>query len=482
MKPLRTIGVLVMAAVSLGVLNDDPDSAFASGLAGTDLLAFVHATVIPMDRERALPDQTVIVSDGRIVAIGPASSVKVPAGALRVDATGRYLLPALCDMHVHLLSEAWNMMLRPEARLVGSEVPVERFLLPYVANGVTMVQVLSAAPEDVAARRRIDRGEMLGPRLVLARMIDGPKKAWPPPLSTWVASADEAREAVRAAKASGYDKMKVYSFLDKASYDAILSTAKELGMDVIGHVPMSLSVEYVLDAGQKLIAHTEEIAKHAGGDYSAERIDDFAGKMAERGVWMTPTLVTTRSILELVDNPDSVLTRPETAYFRHPMQTGVWSFMYENLYKPIPAAAREKLRQDFERFQKPLTTAFQKKGGRLLAGSDTLMPGLVPGFALHRELAELVKVGLTPYQALRTSTTGPYEYLGEIDQAGTIEVGKRPDLLLLKANPLEDISAASQIAGVLIRGRWIGSGDIKRLMTELQASFQTPGGLPLSKQ
>jgi imidazolonepropionase-like amidohydrolase len=439
-----------------------------------NLIAFLHATVIPMDTERVLRDQTVVTANGKIVEIGPASAVKPPVGALCVDAKGRYLLPALCDMHVHLLGEAWNMMLRPEARLAGKNIPFESFFFPYIASGVTTVQALSATPEEVTLRGRIDRGELLGPRLVLARMIDGPKKAWPPPLSTWVASAEEAREAVRRAKDEGYDKIKVYSFLSKECYDAIVSTAKELRMDVIGHVPMSLSVEYVLDAGQKLIAHSEEVAKHARGEYDAERIGYFAAKMAERGVWMMPTLVTTRSILGFFDAPDSLLAGPEAGYFRHPMLTGVWSFMTANLYGPIPAETRNRLREDFERFQKPLTRAFHEKGGKLVAGSDALMIGLFPGLALHRELKELVDIGLTPFEALRTSTTSPFEYLGEGDLAGTIQVGKRSDLLLLDENPLEDVSAASKIAGVLIRGRWIGSQEIRRTMQKIAASYEAP--------
>ncbi len=435
---------------------------------GPQRTAFLHATVIPMDAERVLRDYTVVTADGKIVEMGPASAVRVPKAALRVDATGRYLLPALCDMHVHLLSEAWNIMLRPEVRLAGKDIPFESFLLPYVANGVTTIQVLSATPEDVRLRGQIGRGELLGPRLILARMIDGPKKAWPRPLSTWVESATEAREAVRRAKAEGYDKMKVYSFLNRESYDAIISTARELGMDVIGHIPNSLSVEHVLDAGQKLIAHTEEVMKHAGGNYEAERINYFADRMVARGVWMTPTLVTTRSILELFADPDGLVARPEAAaYFRHPMQVGVWSFMVENLYRPIPAEARTRIREGFEAFQRPLTKVFHDKGGKLMAGSDTLMPGLVPGFALHRELRELVDVGLTPFEALRTSTTSPFEYLGESDRAGTIEVGKHGDLLLLDENPLESISALSKVSGVLIRGRWIGTEEIQKRMQEL---------------
>jgi hypothetical protein len=380
------------------------------------------------------------------------------------------------------LGEAWNIMLRPEVQSASKDIPFESFFFPYVANGVTTVQSMSATPEELGLRDRINRGELLGPRLILAPMIDGPKKAWPPPLSTWVASATEAREAVHRAKDEGYDKIKVYSFLSKESYDAIISTAGEVRMDVIGHIPMSLSLDYILEAGQKLIAHSEEVAKHVGGNHDAEQIAGIAQKMTARGVWMTPTLVTTRSILELFADPDRLLARPEAEYFRHPMQQGVWSFITENLYRPIPGQAREKIRADFETFQRPLTREFHDQGGKLMTGTDTLLPGLVPGFALQRELRELVDVGLTPFEALRTSTTAPFEYLGESDRAGTIEVAKQTDLLLLDENPLEDISAASKIAGVLIRGRWLGTEEIHKRMQELAASFEVPSGSPPQRQ
>jgi imidazolonepropionase-like amidohydrolase len=456
-------------ALLIGMSGGGPASAQANGNPTPDVVAFVHATVIPMDAQRVLRDHTVVVARGAIIAVGPASAVKVPAEALRVDATGRYLLPALCDMHVHLVGEAWNIMMPPGQRPAAKDLPQEQFLFPYLANGVTTVQALSATPEELELRSRIARGELVGPRLILARMVDGPKKAWPPPISTWVASAAEARAAVREAKAAGYDKIKAYSFLDRESYDATVRTAREVGMDVIGHIPMALSMEYVLDAGQKLIAHSEEVMKHAGGDYSPGRIDYFATAMAVRGTWMVPTLATSKAILDTFDRPDSAFALPEAAYFRHPLEHGVWSFIIDNLYRPVPAPTREELRDGFERFQKPLTRAFHGKGGKILAGSDTIIPGLVPGFGLHRELAELVNTGLTPYEALRTSTTRPFEYLGEIDQAGTIEVGKRSDLILVTENPLQDIAGASKIAGVLVRGRWIGADEIGTRMRQIGA-------------
>lgn len=471
MKTLQSFGVFIISAAILLLMSDQRVIADVSnGSAVSQIIAFVHATVIPMDREREMQDQTVIVANGKIVAIGPSSRIKVPGPSLRVDATGRYLIPALCDMHVHLLGEAWNLMLNPEAQRHGKDVPYEKFLFPYVANGVTTVQELFATPEEIPLRQRIDRREILGPRLILAKAIDGPKKGWPPPLTTWVSSPDEARTAVREAKLAGYDKIKVYSFLDRESYDAIIRTARELKMDVIGHIPMSVSVEYTLDSGQKLFAHSEEVAKHAEGDYSEQRIDYFADLMAKHGVWMSPTLVTTRGLIELFDNPAAVLSRPEAVYYQDPMQQGTWTFMTEKLYLPVPAAAREKIRADYEKFQRPLTKAFFDRGGKLIAGSDTILPGLVPGFALHRELKELVDIGLSPYEALRTSTTGPFEYLGELNRAGTIEVGKYSDIVLLDEDPLKDIANASKVAGVLMRGRWIGAEELKQRMQKIAGS------------
>lgn len=463
----------LIAAVALGCASCAPGrGAGSQPSSGADVVAFVHATVIPMDTERLVPDQTVLTAGGRILAIGPARSVQVPKGALRIDATGRYLLPALADMHVHLLSEAWNMMLPPgaQAAAAGPAVPHDDFLFPFIANGVTLVQGLSATPPELALRQRIERGDVLGPRLILARMIDGPGKAWPQPLSVWVGSAAEAREAVEQAKAEGYDKMKVYSFLEKEPYDAVISTTHGHGMDVVGHIPDKLSVEYVLEAGQKMIAHTEEIAKHAHGDYRPERIDYYADLIARKGAWLVPTLVTTRAIMRVHDDLDGLLRDPENVYYQHPLQQAVWSFIANNLYTPHPPAVRKKIRDDFERLQRPLTRVFHDKGGRLLAGTDAGFPGLVPGFALHRELVELVGVGLTPYQVLRIATVAPYEYLGEADRAGTIEVGKQTDLLLLDGNPLQDVRAAARISGVLLRGHWIAAEEIRRRMEGIAAA------------
>jgi hypothetical protein len=436
------------------------------------MFAFVDVNVIPMDRERVLEGQTVVVVGGRIESIGDAATSEIPAGAKRIQASGRYLIPALSDMHVHLEGDAWNGMFPPQDQFPPETLDFGKLLFPYVANGVATVQVMSALPEHIELRQRIDRGELLGPRLVLALMVDGPDRAWPPPISTWVSTPDEARQAVLDADRVGYDRIKVYSFLDRESYEAILTTAGEVGMGVGGHIPYELSLEEVLEAGQDLIAHSEEVMKFAQSPYSDDQIEDIAGLIAASETWITPTLTTSRNILAVLDDFDGELAREDARYL-HPMDRGIWSFINTNLYQNIPQDQRAALREGYLSFQRPLTLALNAAGARMMTGTDSLIPSNVPGFSIHDELAELVDVGISPYEALRSSTTEPFAFLGELDQAGTIEVGKRAQLVLLHGNPLADIAETRRISGVMLQGRWLGSEEIERGLEQLADSYQT---------
>ncbi len=203
-----------------------------------DIIALTNVNVIPMDKEQVLSDQTVIIRDGRISKIGSASSIKVPGGATEIDGTGKYLIPALADMHVHMIGLTWNIMFPPEAQFTAEDLDFNKILFPYVANGVATVEIMSALPDHLALRDQIARGEVLGPRLILSKMIDGPEKAFPEPIAVWVDDAASARQAVLDAKEAGYDRMKVYGFLNRESYDSILATAKEVGLPVDGHIPV----------------------------------------------------------------------------------------------------------------------------------------------------------------------------------------------------------------------------------------------------
>jgi adenine deaminase len=178
--------------------------------------------------------------------------------------------------------------------------------------------------------------------------------------------------------------------------------------------------------------------------------------------------------MELFDDPDGPFSQPEARYL-HPMDKGIWAFVIGNLYMPIPQEHRMAIRDGFELFQQPLTKAMYEAGVKLMAGTDSLLPGLIGGFALHRELEELVAVGLSPYDALKTSTTHPFEFLGELEEAGTIEEGKRADLVLLEANPLEEITNSRKIAGVMVQGRWLPKAELQDGLEEIASLWEALG-------
>ena len=437
-------------------------------------LAFTNVTVIPMDEERILTDQTVLVQEGRIMAMGLSFAIVIPDGATIINAEGKYMIPTLSDMHIHLEGDAWNLLLPPELKQPKDALEFSDLLFLYLANGVTTVEIMSALPEHIELREKIKRGELLGPRLILSRMIDGPEKAWPPPISTWVKDPQEAEKAVTDAHNQGYDRIKAYSFLSKASYDALLNTAKQLNMGVDGHVPFALSVEEVVAAGQNTIVHSEELMKFAKSDYSKEQIGYYAKLVAESNTWVTPTLSTSHSIVSLLDDPEKEMSLPESEYMG-PMAKGIWSFMNDKLYQTMPEEVRSGINEGYEAFQRPFTYAFHKAGGKMLTGTDALLPGIVHGFSIHKELEELVAVGITPFEALKASTTNPFEFLGELENAGTVEVGKASNLLLLEENPLEAISNTRKILGVLVKDRWIPKEEIKTRLNEISKAYAEIG-------
>jgi hypothetical protein len=427
---------------------------------------FLHANIIPMDEEGVFSDQTVIIQNEHITHIGDADQITVTDEAIQIDATNQFLMPALSDMHVHLEGAGWNIMFPPKHQFSGDDLNFEEILFPFLANGITTIQVMSALPEHIALRDRINRGKILGPQLILNRMIDGLGQSWPPPINTQVATREEAYQVVVESKESGYDGMKVYSFLDQDCYDTILTTAQELGMSVSGHIPDALSVEHVLASGHDLIAHAEEVMKQARGDYSPEKIDYFAELIANSNTWITPTLTTSRKILAAFDDLESELSRPEMRYL-HPMAKGIWSFITENIYLRIPMEQRQVIHKGFNEFQIPFTKALHDNGVKIMTGTDVLIPTNLPGFSLHDELEELVGVGLSPYDALRAATVLPKEYMGELENSGTIKVGKRADLVLLEENPLENIENTRSVMGILCGGIWLNKEEIHTRMANL---------------
>ena len=456
-RPLTFLGALVVVVVALlGGVRSSQDA---------DIVAFERVTVIPMDRERTLPAQTVIVQEGRIVELGPAADVKAPAGATRIDGDARFLLPTLSEMHAHLSSD----FVAPytAGRFKTPEQAMERVLLMYVLNGIGTIRNMIGSPEHLELRDRAARGEIISPTIYTSG----------PPFSGGAATtAQAAVEMVGAQQAAGYDFIKIFPGAPPIDlFNAMATAAREAGMPIAGHVPSTVGLDGALAAGLQTIDHLDgylQAAVEPGappptfwGENLVPYIDpsrfaQLAARTKAAGTWMVPT----QSLLEAEFSPETaaeLLEWPEMAYVG-PRLRGQWMRM-----KTLTDAEyAPEHRAQFLALRRQLIQVLYDGGVGFLLGSDAPQSWSVPGFSIHRELAALVASGLTPYQALATGTRDVAVFAGTLDSTGTIEVGKRADLLLLDANPLHDIANTSRITGVMLGGRWLSRTDLERMLNE----------------
>jgi hypothetical protein len=421
-------------------------------------LALTHVTVIDTRSGGAQPDQTVVIKGDRIARVGPASRIK-PAGDIRViDGRGKFLIPGLWDMHVHLgpldhsVATAWSLPL-------------------LVANGITGVRSMF---DDLALIRKlrtgIANGTIAGPRIVASGpILDGPKPIWPG--SVAVSNADQGRAAVHDLKAMGVDFIKVYDLLPRDGYFAIAAEARRERMVFAGHVPVSLTAADASDAGQKSIEHVAlllystslrerelrqasvriDILAAAADSFDEAKASALFRKFASNGMWVTPTLVygshfTQEKQEEYRGDPRFSSLPPDLKPFWEQGWTAARTF--------ADSAARGRVTER----SLQLVREMRANGVKLLAGSDMLNPFVYPGSSLQEELELLVKSGLSPTEALQAATLRPAEYLGMTDRFGIIETGKLADLVLLDANPLENITNTRRITAVVLNGRLHLSG------------------------
>lgn len=425
-------------------------------------VAFTNVNVLPMDEERVLRGQTVIVRDGIIIEVGPSEAIEVPASARRIDGKGGYLLPGLTDFHIHLRST--------------SE------LLSYLAHGVTTVVHMSGAmtgaPNLLRYRDEIASGKRIGPALYMTGPIfDGSPPIFPG-VSTVVRTPAEARRTVGEQHDAGYDFIKVYNNLTSGVLCATVEAARERGMAVIGHIPRKdergQALQRALDAGLDVIAHGEEYFFtyfYSGVDSlldrgevphpDEERIPGAVRMTKAARAAVVPNLSFVAMTRRQLDDLDSVLADSEARYL-HPDVRAMWEA--EN---PTRRADRER----FERrerakyaFIRSLTKALSDAEVPLLLGTDASAPGMYPGASAHLELSELVAAGLTPYEALEAGTRNAGAFIAEhvegAEPHGRVAPGQRADLILVRRNPLDDVVNASAIEGVMARGRWLPKAEL----------------------
>ena len=429
-------------------------------------IVLTHVTIIDVAGAAPRPDTTVVITGDRISAIGDSANISLPADAQVVDATGKFLIPGLWDMHVH-----WYVR--------------DTFTL-FIANGVTGVRQMFGNSDLLRWRDQIAKGSLLGPRMFVASpIIDGPEPIWPNSIA--VRNEEEGRKAVRRVKQWGADFVKVYALLPRDAYFGIADEAKQQGIPFVGHVPNSVSQGEASDAGQKSIEHLtgmligcsdketelrEKLVKadspEARGRVQATALETFDQKKAADLVarfvtnqtWQCPTLTVLRSGAYL---GDSSFRRDARLRYIPRLLHQRWNFRVATRSGSDNAGAKKVLQKQFE-----IVGAMQKAGVPILAGTDTGNPFCFPGFSLHEELALLVIAGLTPVEALRSATLNPAKFFGLDQTLGTIEQGKIADLVLLDANPLVDIRNTQRINAVVSNGRLFDRKALDKLLAEAE--------------
>ncbi|UCF86134.1 MAG: amidohydrolase family protein [Desulfobacteraceae bacterium] len=436
-----------------------------------EVIAFQNVNVVPMTDENIVKNQTVLTKGERIIEIGPSDQIAVPENSKLIDGTGAYLMPGLADMHMHT-RDNWDDWL--------NDWPVSPFYL-YLANGVTTIRCLGPERENYVLRWRdkINTGRLIGPTIyTCGPIIYGP--------------VNNAQKIVRQQKTQGFDFIKLYSFLSKDEFHETMVGAKQVSIYTAGHIPFQVGLEGVLSEGMDEIAHIEELAwefvdfnrdKGLRGrewmsyviktafqqhkpylDFNIKELEEkfrksvssFAKKVQSANLPVCTTLFLDEVIVEKLFEPEQFLSKPENRYL-------------PRKYRAAFRQGREKHQVQFRggddfapfkrRVDKLLLRYLKEAGVLLVLGTDagTGWMGLVPGFSIHDELRILTENGFTPFEAIETGTVNAalvVEKMNGNGDFGTIEVGKRADLLLVNNNPLEDIANIKNILGVMASGRW----------------------------
>lgn len=412
------------------------------------VVVFTDVNVLPMDRDTVLRDQTVVVRDGKIAQIGAAARAQVPGGAVRVDGRGKYLMPALAEMHAHI--PGGN---QPDA-------DVERTLFLYAANGIGTIRGMLGHPRHLVYRERAAKGEIFSPRIYTSG----------PSFSGGTAKTPEAvAQMVVEQKTAGYDLLKIHPGLTRAVFDAMAAKANEVGIPFAGHVPLDVGLHRALEAKYRSIDHLDGYVEALANDAKTSdffglnlinqvdesKIPALVNATKAAGTWQVPTMTLLENVIDEQD-PEQVAAQPVMKHVIPKEFLPKWVAQKKNVMGKYSAVDRARVLA----LRRKVVKALFDAGVPFALGSDAPQFFNVPGFSIHRELKSMVQAGLTPFQALQTGTANVGKYFGT--ESGTVAAGKRADLLLLDANPVENIDNSSKVAGVMINGRWMARDEIQK--------------------
>ena len=444
---------LCAAALLLLGCGGSPQTSGALCQAKDREVAFVNVSVVPMDSERVLAGQTVLVRGETIVQVGPAGKVKVPAGALRVDGRGKFLMPGLAEMHGHIPP--------PQA----PKEFTESVLFMYLANGVTTVRGMLGAPGQLELRERANGGELLSPTLYLA----GPSFN-----GNSVNSPAQAAEMVREQKHEGWDLLKVHPGLTRDEYDAMAKTAHEVGIRFAGHVPSEVGLPHALEMRQETIDHIDGYVEHLGaesGPLDEAKLAEVVRMTKSAGAWIVPTMALWETLLG-VTALEKLLSYPELKYMP-PQQVESWEKSHR-ARQSSPQFDRRKAEQVAAN-RKRILKALHRGGVPILFGTDAPQQFSVPGFSVYHEFASMLEAGMSPFEIILSATKAAGDYHQDKARFGMVAVGQRADLILVNGNPLKDISNVARRAGVMVRGRWLSEAEIQKRLESIAVSYRPKG-------
>src|SRR5580704_7891786 len=455
----------LFAAMSAGI-------AVLAGTAPERSIAFTHVDLIDATVTPAHPDMTVVITGHKIASIAKSASAKIPGNSQIIDVHGKYLIPGLWDMHVH--------------QIFGDWIPEDEKITPllFVANGITGVRDMGGDLEPLKKwRARAASGEMIAPRMVISGpMLDGPVPRFPS--SAPVKDAADGTRVVDELKKQGVDFIKIQSFIPRDGYFAAADEANKLGIVFVGHVPDAVRALEASNAGQKSIEHLtgvfegcstveDELMKAPRGPgrgrflstYDPAKARALIALFVKNKTWQVTTLYWESDEWLIEDTNTGV--DPLAKYAPLAWKERTWPMFTKDIaadWDTDPHTDREK----FVEAETKMVNEMNKAGVPILAGTDTAAGVRVyPGFSLHEELELIARAGLTNMQTLQAATRNAGEFLGLTD-TGTIEKGKRADLVLLDANPLEKISNTKKIRAVVLNGRYFSRGDLDGLLHQVE--------------
>lgn len=464
----RTILSRALGALCLG-------AAAATVASAQGATAFVDVTVIPMDRAGALPRQTVVVEGDRIIALGPSASVRVPAGATRIDGRGKYLMPGLAEMHAHVVGGQ-----NPNHEQINRDI-----LFLYVANGITSIRAMLGQPNQLPLRQQLVRGEILGPMMyVSAPSLNGNSAPNP----------DTAAKLVRAHRAAGYDFLKIHPGLSRETYDAIVRTANEVGLTWAGHVPAAVGLAHALASKQSTVDHIDGMLEMATPDemqarlrlggatlpqmveaVDPSRFPAIALQMKAAHVWSVPTMLVWENLYSHAETPEQMAARAEMKYASRQQLAAYVTNKRNSMQQQAAQGFTAEVATKYVALRRQALKALADADAPLLMGTDSPQLFMVPGFALHRELGIVAAAGLTPFQIYASGSRNVARYVAEQlkqdGRFGTVAVGNRADLVLLDADPLQTVENLTRRAGVMVRGRWVSRTEIEKGLAELAARY-----------